>query len=305
MRARTGWLRRAFAPSLATKGQDVGAPQDDWGLEGREPETGATTQPGPARAGLSRWSRAGLGWARRAAGAALDVVYPPVCLACRGATAQTQALCPACWTQVAFVERPYCERLGLPLQADPGVALLSPQAVADPPVCARIRCVALFDDGPVRQLVHRLKYDDAPELAPPMGRWMARAGRELLADADVIVPTPMHRRRLFARRFNQAAALAQAVAREAGRPLDVATLARVKATRPQVGLTRAERAANMQGAFRAAPGGFAGRRVLLIDDVATSGATLNAAARAALRAGATAVDGLVFARVVGDRALPI
>jgi ComF family protein len=228
-----------------------------------------------------------------------------MCLACRAATAEAHALCPACWRAIAFVERPYCERLGLPLQADLGPGMLSPQAIADPPACARIRCVALFDDGPARRMVHRLKYDDAPELARPLGAWMARAGAELLADGPVIVPVPMHRARLLKRRFNQAALLAHEVARRSGRPLDVASLARVKPTRPQVGLSRTERAANLQGAFAAPAGVFSGRRVLLIDDVATSGSTLNAAARAALRAGAEAVDALVFARVVGDRALPI
>lgn len=274
--------------------------RDEWSWEGASAELPPTPGVGRRDALAAVWR-----WARRAGRSALDVVYPPACLACRAATAQTQALCPACWKAVAFVERPYCERLGLPLQADLGGAMLSPQAVADPPVCARIRCVALFDDGPVRRLVHRLKYDDAPELAAPMGRWMARAGAELLSGDPLVAPIPMHRLRLLSRRFNQAALLAQAVARESGRALDVVSLARAKATRPQVRLSRAERARNLQGAFRAPPQAFAGRRVVLIDDVTTSGATLNAAARAALKAGAETVDALVFAHVVGDRALPI
>lgn len=242
---------------------------------------------------------------RRFRRSAVDLVYPPSCLACAAAVAEPDALCPACWSAVAFVERPFCPRTGLPLPADAGPDLMSPLAVEDPPVCEAIRCVALFDDGPVRRLVHRLKYGDAPELARPMGRWMARAGADLLDRADVVAPIPLHRRRLFQRRFNQAAALAQAVARAGARPLDVATLARPRVTRPQVGMSRAERAQNMHGAFAAAPGAFAGRRVLLIDDVATTGATLNAAARATLKAGAKAVDALVFARVVGGGGLPI
>jgi ComF family protein len=265
----------------------------------------STPQPLPPFAAAPAAAARGVGRALRAVGrAVLDVVYPSTCLACRAATDAPDALCPACWAAMRFVAPPLCARTGLPFEADVG-ALISPQAAADPPVCERTRCVAMFDDGPARRLVHRLKYGDAPELARPMGRWMARAGAELLADADVVVPVPLHALRLFVRRFNQAALLAQQVARESGRRLDVASLARVKATRPQVGMTHDERALNVQGAFQAAPNAFAGARVLLIDDVATTGATLNACARAALRAGARSVDALIFARVVGGRAIPI
>ena len=136
-----------------------------------------------------------------------------------------------------------------------------------------------------------------------MGAWMARAGADLLADADLIVPVPLHRARLWRRRFNQAAALGGAIARQAARPLDTGALQRVRPTRPQVGLTRAERARNLQGAFRVAPEArprLAGRRLLLVDDVLTTGATANAAARALIRAGAREVDVLTFARVVAE-----
>ena len=232
---------------------------------------------------------------------ALDAVYPPTCLACRAATAQTGALCPECWRRMRFIERPFCERLGTPFEQDLGPGLLSPQAIADPPVFARARAVARFEDGPARQLVHRLKYSDRGELARPMGRWMARAGADILAGADALAPVPLHPLRLWTRRFNQAAALAQAVAREAGMPSEPFLLTRVKATQSQVGLSRTQRADNVQGAFRAPKEAHArlkGRRIILVDDVLTSGATANAAARALLRGGAAQVDLLVFARVV-------
>ena len=162
---------------------------------------------------------------------------------------------------------------------------LSPEAVANPPVFARARAVAHFDDGPVRQLVHRLKYSDRMELAKPLGAWMARAGNELLVEADLLVPVPLHRHRLASRKFNQANALAQAISSQCGVRVDPFALARVKGTPPQVGLSRSQRALNMQGAFRVTEGMGAkveGRAIVLIDDVMTSGATVNAASRSAI-----------------------
>ena len=197
-----------------------------------------------------------------------------------------------------FIERPFCERLGTPFEQDLGQGLISPQAMADPPVFARARAVARFEDGPARTLAHRLKYSDRAELARPIARWMARAGADLLADADLLTPVPLHALRLW-RRLNQAAALATEVSRLTGKPCDLSALLRVKATRSQIGLTRAQRAENVQGAFRAAARAeVRGLNVVLIDDVLTSGATANAASRALLRAGAKRVDVLVFARVV-------
>jgi len=174
--------------------------------------------------------------------------------------------------------------------------------MADPPVFGRARAAVLYD-GTARDLVHRLKYDDRLDLAPTLARMMAGAGVELVAEADCLVPVPLHRWRLWRRRFNQAALLARGLSTLTGLPTDAQALARVKATRSQVGLTRAARARNLQGAFRvpeAARPGLQGRRVLLVDDVTTTGATANAAARALLRAGAAKVDLLTFALVAGE-----
>jgi ComF family protein len=234
--------------------------------------------------------------------ATIGVVYPPSCIACQAATAQAQALCPRCWSGIGFIERPYCERLGTPFAVDLGTGLLSPAAIADPPVFGRARAVCRFD-GAARDLVHKLKYGDRTELALSMGAMMAQAGREVLADAEVIVPVPLHRFRLWTRRFNQASALAVVLARQGHAPLAHDALVRVKRTRQQVGLTRAQRADNLQGAFKVRPSArpqLEGRRVLLIDDVLTTGATANAAARALLRGGAAKVDILTFARVVTE-----
>ena len=233
---------------------------------------------------------------------ALGLVYPPTCIACQAATGEPHTLCASCWSGIRFIERPYCERLGTPFAVDLGMPLLSPAAIADPPVFERARAVAEYD-GTASALVHRLKYGDRLELARALGRMMARAGAELLGEADVIVPVPLHRWRLWRRRFNQAMALARVVSAESGVPCDPFLLARIKHTRRQVGLTKAQRQENLQGAFRVpaeARARLKGKRVLLIDDVLTTGATANAAARALLQGGAASVDVLAFARVVTD-----
>ena len=148
--------------------------------------------------------------------------------------------------------------------------------------------------------MHALKYGDRLDLAPMMGRWISRAGSEILAEADALVPVPLHWRRLWARRFNQSAMLAAAVSAASGVPMAAGALKRVKATAQQVGLSRSERAVNVQGAFRVperARPAVVGRRLVVLDDVLTSGATVEGCARALFRAGAGNVDVLVFARV--------
>ncbi len=237
---------------------------------------------------------------RGLARAALALVYPPSCAGCGDATMDPGALCPGCWASLRLIEAPLCPRYGTPLALDAGIGpLYSPRAIADPPVFDRARAVALFDDT-ARRLVHRLKYEDRLDLAVAMARMMAASGRELIGEADCVVPVPLHRWRLWRRRFNQAALLARPVARGAGLPFEPRLLARVRATRPQVGLSRVGRAENLQGAFRVPPerrAALQGRRVLLVDDVTTTGATANAAARALMRGGAAAVDLLTFALV--------
>jgi len=231
---------------------------------------------------------------------------PQLCAACRAPVGDA-GLCPGCWSKLSFIARPYCERLGIPFPFDPGPGILSMEAIADPPAYARARAAVRYDDV-ARKLVHMLKYGDRLDLAPIMGRWMANAGRELLAEADAIVPVPLHWRRQWARRANQSALLGEIISRQSGVPLAHAALRRVKATPQQVGRSQAQRAENMQGAFRVLPQNkaeVAGRRLILVDDVLTSGATSDACARALLRAGAANVDVLVFARVVAAVRAPI
>ena len=194
-----------------------------------------------AATALPRLRRAGE-TARAVLRAALDLALPRLCAVCREPV-ESEGLCPACWSKLSFISRPYCERLGIPFVYDPGPGILSMEAIADPPAYQRARAAVRFDEIS-RALVHALKYGDRLDLAPMMSRWLTQAGRELLAEADALVPVPLHWRRHWARRFNQAAALAEVIARESGVPVCPA-LKRVKATPQQVGLTRTERAANV------------------------------------------------------------
>jgi ComF family protein len=237
----------------------------------------------------------------------LDAILPRLCPSCREPLAGDVGLCAACWSKLSLIEPPYCARLGIPFAYDPGPGLLSMEAIANPPAYDRARAAVRYDDV-ARALVQRFKYADRLDLAPMMGQWMARAGRELLTEADGLVPVPLHWRRLWTRRFNQSAALAGMISKIRDVPVLHDALKRVRATAQQVGLSKTQRAENVQGAFRVPSerkAEIAGRRLVLIDDVLTSGATVDTCARALLRAGAARVDVLVFARVVAGERMPI
>ncbi len=142
--------------------------------------------------------------------ATLDIALPPLCPACREPV-DGRGLCAACWSKLSYIGRPYCERLGIPFAYDPGPGILSMEAIADPPAYNRARAAVRFDEIS-RALVHALKYGDRLDLAPMMGRWICHAGRELLAEADALMPVLLPWRRSWSRRFNQAAMLGRASA---------------------------------------------------------------------------------------------
>jgi len=244
---------------------------------------------------------------RRAGRMVLDVALPLMCPSCREPLGDGAGLCAACWGKLSLIEPPYCARLGIPFVYDPGPGILSMEAIANPPAYDRARAAMRYDDI-ARSLVHAFKYSDRLDLAPVMGRWMARAGRELQGDADALIPVPLHWRRLWARRFNQSATLAGVISTLWAVPVVHGGLKRTRATGQQVGRSKAERADNVQGAFQVPveyKAEIQGRRLVLIDDVLTSGATVDACSRALLRAGAAHVDVLVFARVVAPARTPI
>lgn len=238
--------------------------------------------------------------AARLAAAALDLVYPPVCAGCGTLLGSQPGLCAPCWSTLSFIERPFCEVLGTPFSHDPGKGILSADAIATPPPFDRLRAVALYDDR-ARALVHALKYRDRTDLAPMMARWMLRAGEGAAEAADAIVPVPLHRYRLVWRKFNQSAELARALGALAGTPVLLDTVRRTRRTRRQVGLGPRAREDNVRGAFAITGEGrerLFGRRVVLVDDVYTTGATVCAVTRALKRAGVAEVTVLTFARAL-------
>lgn len=234
------------------------------------------------------------------------LLFPPVCAGCRRQVSQPGALCGACWPQLRFLEKPWCAVMGTPFAHDMGEGFLSAEAIADPPPFARARAAVAYS-GVARRMVQALKYGDRTDLAPWMARWMLRAGAELVADCDVVLAVPLHWRRFLTRRFNQSAELAREIATLSGKPFEPAAIRRVKVTRQQVGLGAGERRDNVRAAFRVPDEHditVRGRRVLVVDDVYTTGATVASVSRTLLRSGAAAVDVLTFARVLPGDFLP-
>jgi ComF family protein len=253
-----------------------------------EAEAGAEAR--GALADLRRWAMANFRYLS-------DLILPPVCLHCHQPVAFHGVLCPACWREVRFITPPLCDRLGLPLPYATEAPALSAAARRRPPVYGRARAVAQFD-GVIRNLVHSFKYADRHEASSFFARLMRAAGGELIREADLLVPVPLHRTRLWSRRYNQAAILARRLSEITGLPLGLTLLRRVRQTQSQVGLTSHERRENVAAAFAVAPGAetrLHGKRILLIDDVITTGATLGACAETLKRAGAAEVDCLALA----------
>lgn len=233
-----------------------------------------------------------------ASAALLDALLPPRCLCCGAAVDRQGGLCPGCWTGLRFIAPPFCARCGLPFEYEAQDGNVCGACLAEPPAFARARAVLVYDDGS-RPLVLSFKHGDRIHAAGAYGGWLARAGKELLADADLLAPVPLHRGRLFRRRYNQAALLAQSLSRHAGVPAIPDLLVRQRATPTQGGLNRKDRHANVKGAFRLRAGpSVADKRVVVVDDVLTTGATLAECARVLIKAGAARVDVLTLARVV-------
>lgn len=239
--------------------------------------------------------------ARLAGHAVLGVILPARCLTCEATVDAPGQLCPACFAVTHFVTDPCCVRCGQSFAhaGEADRAMQCARCAATPPAWRHARAALRYDDQ-ARRIILPFKHGDRVETAAALARHMARAGAALLQEADLLVPVPLHRSRTRARRYNQSALLARAIARLSGRPAMLDALRRTRATRSLGGQSAAQRASEMTDAFVVPPARalqVAGSRVLLIDDVLTSGATANACARTLLAAGAAQVDVLVAARV--------
>lgn len=231
-------------------------------------------------------------------GHVMDVLLPARCPACGTLVDGHGAVCAACWSQLNFTEAPFCAACGVPFELDLGPDTLCAECLVQQPGFAPLRAVLAYDDGS-QPMILRFKFADATHCAPTFAGWMARAGAGLLDGADWLIPVPLHPWRLFSRRYNQAALLAAGLSRLSGVPSAPLALRRIKRTERQSRLSRSQRARNVAGAFAVAPGWadrLRGRKVVLIDDVFTTGATLNACAAALKKTGDIDISSVVLAR---------
>ena len=227
----------------------------------------------------------------------LNAVLPPQCLSCNAAVDSPGNLCAACFSTFTFITPPYCECCGVPLETPVIEDVLCGACLSDRPAFERARAVFLYSDTS-KHLVLKLKHGDRTDAAVSLARWMQRAGAPLIESCDLIAPVPLHRWRLLSRMYNQSALLANALGRATGKPVVPDAIIRVKATPIQGGLDRAARRKNVARAFAVRNAKTVeGKRVLLIDDVLTTGATASACAKTLLEAGAQSVNILVIARV--------
>ncbi|MEA3001763.1 MAG: hypothetical protein QOH81_551 [Sphingomonadales bacterium] len=235
---------------------------------------------------------------------AVDFALPPRCPACGIITPEPHRFCFACWQALTFLGDPCCLCCGLPFAYGDSLALCG-RCLAEPPRFDRLRAAVAYGDV-ARSVVLKLKYSGRPGLAETLARFMQRHLPEVAGEGPaLLVPVPLHRWRIWKRGYNQAALIAAALARGSGLPVAQDLLRRIRATPPLKGLGRRERALAVRGAFEVSGEGrraLAGRHVILVDDVFTSGATAGACAHALKRAGAASVAILCWARVVTDGA---
>jgi ComF family protein len=237
--------------------------------------------------------------------AGLDLVFPPHAL--DGAAAQANGLPAAIWSRIQFLDGPVCDGCGAPFDYDRGSGVRCAACMARPRAFASARAACLYDEAS-RDPILKLKHADRLDLAPLFARWISRAARDLIEAADAIAPVPLHRGRLLRRRYNQAAEIARPLCRLTGVRYLPDALVRRRATESQAGKSGSGRRRNVAAAFEVPAGRarrVAGRRILLIDDVLTTGATLEGCARALKSAGAARVDVAVIARVKESPGLTI
>ena len=230
----------------------------------------------------------------------VDIVFPPRCFGCNNFVSQQDGLCADCWNKIHFIDTPYCNACGHPFEYDQGANMLCGSCTQKHPPYYQGRAVLNYNEHS-RKLITRFKYGDKIHASDMFGRWLVRSSNELLARSDFLIPVPLHKIRLFTRRYNQAALLAHSMHKYCRTTVLADALIRKKHTPPQASLTRTQRLGNVKNAF------FVNRRyskklidktVLLIDDVTTTGATINACTVALLNAGVKEVNVITLAKTI-------
>jgi ComF family protein len=230
---------------------------------------------------------------------ALDLLLPPLCLVCDDPVGGVATLCASCWKNIPFIAPPFCACCGAPFDIPVGDGMVCGSCLVQPPHYHAARAAMIYDDAS-RGLVLAFKHGDRTHAAKALATWMHRAGGDMLAGADYLMPVPLHRWRLFKRRYNQSSLLAHHIGLLSGKKILPDMLRRIRATPIQGKLKRKERQENVRGAFAVAPHHHAlikGKNIVLIDDVLTTGATAEECARILLKAGAQQVDVLTLSRV--------
>lgn len=235
----------------------------------------------------------------------IDIVFPQRCFVCGELIDAAGAICSVCWRELTFIASPLCDRCGYPFEhAVPDGTLCGACVISAPPFTSA-RSAIVYNDAS-RGLVLSFKHADRTRYAEAFGKWLARAGADCLTDADMIVPVPLHPWRLVRRRYNQSLLLARALSRNANCPVVPDLLVRLRNTPPQGRLSRRHRLKNVRNAFIVRSGRercLMGKSIILVDDVLTTGATVEACSAVLTAAGASEIHILTLARVVRPQAL--
>jgi ComF family protein len=232
---------------------------------------------------------------------ALNIALPSRCVRCADFVEKPGSVCGVCWQEMDFIAKPFCTQCGMPFAFDEADdALLCGGCISDAPAFDVARSALRYNDKS-RGLITGFKYSDKLHAARLFSGWMTQAGKACLEGADMIVPVPLHRVRLFTRRYNQSALLAQHIARQSGLPFYPRLIKRLRNSAPQASLSRSSRLTNVKGIFTVLPPyDVGGKHVVLVDDVMTTGATVRECAKALKKAGAASVRVLVLARTTED-----